>query len=68
MTVVYLPGGNDVRVAYAIGRKVGPAVVRNRVRRRSPRGGPRARPHHRGRAGVRRLSRDRAAGVGRMHI
>jgi ribonuclease P protein component len=34
MTVVYLPGGNDVRVAYAIGRKVGPAVVRNRVRRR----------------------------------
>jgi ribonuclease P protein component len=34
MTVVHLPGGNDVRVAYAIGRKVGPAVVRNRLRRR----------------------------------
>jgi ribonuclease P protein component len=34
MTVVHVPGGNDVRVAYAIGRKVGPAVVRNRLRRR----------------------------------
>jgi ribonuclease P protein component len=29
------PGGPaEVRVAYAIGRKVGPAVVRNRLRRR----------------------------------
>jgi ribonuclease P protein component len=34
MTVAYVPGGTDVRVAYAIGRRVGPAVVRNRVRRR----------------------------------
>lgn len=34
MTVVYLPGTGEVRVAYAIGRKVGPAVVRNRLRRR----------------------------------
>jgi ribonuclease P protein component len=34
MTVVHLPGSRDVRVAYAIGRKVGPAVVRNRLRRR----------------------------------
>jgi ribonuclease P protein component len=34
MTVTFLPGGADVRVAYAIGRRVGPAVVRNRVRRR----------------------------------
>ena len=34
MTVAFLPGGTDVRVAYAIGRRVGPAVVRNRVRRR----------------------------------
>jgi ribonuclease P protein component len=34
MTVTFLPGGTDVRVAYAIGRKVGSAVVRNRVRRR----------------------------------
>jgi len=34
MTVTFLAGGTDVRVAYAIGRKVGPAVVRNRVRRR----------------------------------
>ena len=34
MTVAYVPGGDRVRVAYAIGRPVGPAVVRNRVRRR----------------------------------
>lgn len=34
MTVVHLPRGGDVRFAYAIGRKVGPAVVRNRLRRR----------------------------------
>jgi ribonuclease P protein component len=34
VTVVHLPGPGDVRVAYAIGRKVGPAVVRNRLRRR----------------------------------
>jgi ribonuclease P protein component len=34
MTVAYVPGGDRVRVAYAIGRPVGPAVVRNRLRRR----------------------------------
>lgn len=34
VTVVHLSGSGDVRVAYAIGRKVGPAVVRNRLRRR----------------------------------
>jgi ribonuclease P protein component len=34
MTVVHLPGAGEVRVAYAIGRAVGPAVVRNKVRRR----------------------------------
>lgn len=34
MTVAYVPGGTDVRVAYSVGRRVGPAVVRNRVRRR----------------------------------
>jgi ribonuclease P protein component len=34
MTVAFVPGGTEVRVAYAIGRRVGPAVVRNRVRRR----------------------------------
>jgi ribonuclease P protein component len=34
VTVVHLPGTGEVRVAYAIGRKVGPAVVRNRLRRR----------------------------------
>jgi ribonuclease P protein component len=34
MTVAYLPAPGDVRVAFAIGRKVGPAVVRNRLRRR----------------------------------
>jgi ribonuclease P protein component len=34
MTVRHLPGEDGVRVAYAIGRHVGPAVVRNRVRRR----------------------------------
>lgn len=34
MTVVHLPGPREVRVAFAIGRKVGPAVVRNRLRRR----------------------------------
>jgi ribonuclease P protein component len=34
MTVTYLAGGDGVRVAYAIGRAVGPAVARNRLRRR----------------------------------
>ncbi len=34
VTVVHLPAPGEVRVAYAIGRKVGTAVVRNRVRRR----------------------------------
>jgi ribonuclease P protein component len=34
MTVAYVPGGDRVRVAYAIGRPVGSAVVRNRLRRR----------------------------------
>lgn len=34
MTVVHLPGAADVRVAFSIGRKVGPAVVRNKLRRR----------------------------------
>jgi ribonuclease P protein component len=34
MTVTYLAGGDRPRVAFAIGRKVGPAVVRNRLRRR----------------------------------
>lgn len=34
MTVVHLPGTGEVRVAFAIGRAVGPAVVRNRLRRR----------------------------------
>jgi ribonuclease P protein component len=34
VTVTYLPAGDGVRVAYAVGRRVGPAVVRNRVRRR----------------------------------
>jgi ribonuclease P protein component len=34
MTVAYVAGGTEVRVAYAIGRRVGPAVVRNRLRRR----------------------------------
>ena len=34
MTVVHLPGTGEVRVAFAIGRRVGPAVVRNRLRRR----------------------------------
>ena len=34
MTVVHLPGPDEVRLAFAIGRKVGPAVVRNRLRRR----------------------------------
>jgi ribonuclease P protein component len=34
MTVIHLPGPRDVRVAYSVGRKVGPAVVRNKVRRR----------------------------------
>ena len=33
MTVVHVAGGDQVRVAYAIGRKVGPAVARNRLRR-----------------------------------
>jgi ribonuclease P protein component len=34
MSVTYLPADGGVRVAYAVGRRVGPAVVRNRVRRR----------------------------------
>jgi ribonuclease P protein component len=34
MTVIHLPEPGGVRFAYAIGRKVGPAVVRNRLRRR----------------------------------
>ena len=34
MTVIHLPGPHEVRVAYSIGRKVGTAVVRNKVRRR----------------------------------
>lgn len=34
MTVVHLPGDGEVRVAFSIGRKVGPAVVRNKLRRR----------------------------------
>ena len=34
MTVAFVPGGDRVRVAYAIGRPVGTAVVRNRLRRR----------------------------------
>lgn len=34
MTVTWVPGEPPVRVAYAIGRAVGSAVERNRVRRR----------------------------------
>jgi ribonuclease P protein component len=36
VTVTFLVdgAGNPPRVAYAVGRKVGPAVVRNQVRRR----------------------------------
>jgi ribonuclease P protein component len=34
MTVVHVPRTGEVRVAYAIGRQVGTAVVRNRLRRR----------------------------------
>jgi len=34
VTVTYLPAGDGVRMAYAVSRRVGPAVVRNRVRRR----------------------------------
>jgi ribonuclease P protein component len=37
LRVSWVPGGAEggpVRVAFAIGRRVGPAVVRNRVRRR----------------------------------
>lgn len=35
MTVTHLPDGSTPpRVAYSVGRRVGPAVVRNRVRRR----------------------------------
>ena len=35
MTVTYLPDSSPVpRVAFAVGRRVGPAVVRNRCRRR----------------------------------
>src|SRR5262245_65939964 len=32
--VTYLPGAAEVRLAFAIGRPVGSAVVRNRIRRR----------------------------------
>lgn len=47
LTVIHRPDATDPRVAFAVGRKVGPAVVRNRLRRRlralwrqaSPRGG-----------------------------
>lgn len=38
MSVIFLPGGpedpNRARVAYAVGRRAGGAVVRNRIRRR----------------------------------
>ncbi len=36
VTVTFVPGTSDAppRVAYAVGRKVGGAVVRNRLRRR----------------------------------
>jgi ribonuclease P protein component len=34
LTVIHRPGENAPRVAFAIGRKVGPSVVRNRLRRR----------------------------------
>jgi ribonuclease P protein component len=34
MTVIHVPGGRDVRFAYSVSRKVGTAVVRNKVRRR----------------------------------
>jgi ribonuclease P protein component len=36
VTVVFVAGGGQggVRVAYSVGRRVGPAVVRNRLRRR----------------------------------
>ncbi len=35
MTVTHLPDGSTPpRVAYSVGRRVGPAVVRNRVKRR----------------------------------
>ena len=34
LTVVHLAGPGDPRVAFAVGRRVGAAVVRNRLRRR----------------------------------
>ena len=35
MTITHLPDGSTPpRVAYSVGRRVGPAVVRNRVKRR----------------------------------
>ena len=34
LTVVHLAGPDDARVAFAVGRRVGPAVSRNRLRRR----------------------------------
>ena len=34
VTVVYAPGPTDVRVAYSVGKRLGTAVQRNRVRRR----------------------------------
>ena len=34
MTVGFLAGPGTPRVAYAIGRRVGPAVTRNRIKRR----------------------------------
>jgi ribonuclease P protein component len=34
LTVVHLAGPDEPRVAFAVSRRVGPAVVRNRLRRR----------------------------------
>ena len=34
LTVIHRPAESAPRVAFAVGRKVGPAVVRNRLRRR----------------------------------
>jgi ribonuclease P protein component len=34
VTVVYAPGPTDVRIAYSVGKRLGTAVQRNRVRRR----------------------------------
>ena len=51
MTVTHVAGGDQVRVAYAIGRRVGPAVARNRLRRRL-------------RAAVREIQRDEGLAPG----